>query len=203
MASGMKISPKDAPRDRILKAAGMLFYERGIHTVSVDEIAAAAGSNKMTLYRHFGSKDGLVVEWLLATSESAQAKWRDVETSNQMDALARLHGLVDMMVSQITAWMRGCPFGNSMAELSDPTHPAHEVIRAYFTYQREWLERACRDAGLRTPQETADALFYIVRGTSAGLALDDQAQFAERERRALSSVIDSARRGPADLSDVA
>lgn len=203
MAAGVKTSPKDAPRDRILKAASTLFYERGIHTVSVDEIAAAADSNKMTLYRHFGSKDRLVVEWLQAAAESAQGKWREVEADNQMDALARLHGLVDMMVSQITAWMRGCPFANSMAELSDPAHPAHNVIRAYYSYQRDWLERACRDARLYTPQETADALFFIVRGTSTGLALDDQAEFAKRERRALSSVIDSARRGPVDLSGFA
>lgn len=203
MSTSEKTNPKEAPRDRIINAASALFYERGIHTVSVDEIAATADSNKMTLYRHFGSKDRLVVEWLQATAKSAQDKWRDVEAGNPSDALARLHGLVDMMVSQITAWMRGCPFGNSMAELSDPAHPAHDVIRAYYRYQRDWLERACRDAGLHNPQETADALFFIVRGTSTGLALDDQAEFAKRERGALSSVINSAWRGLANLQDFA
>lgn len=188
-----KVDLKEAPRDRILHAASQLFYRRGINTVSVDEIAAAAGSNKMTLYRHFVSKDRLIVEWLQSTAVAAREKWRDVEARNEDDALAQLHGLVDMMVSQISGWMRGCPFGNSMAELSDPGHPAHEVIRTYYRYQRDWLERACHEAGLRNPEETADALFFIIRGTSTGLALDDAAEFARRERRALYVVIDAAK----------
>ena len=48
------------PRERILAAAHELFYKHGIHVVSVDQIAEAASSNKMTLYRHFKSKDELV-----------------------------------------------------------------------------------------------------------------------------------------------
>jgi AcrR family transcriptional regulator len=192
MKAAMKIDLEQAPRDRILSAAGVLFYRRGIHTVSVDEVVAAACSNKMTLYRHFGSKDRLIVEWLQSTAAAAQEKWREVAAMYPENALARLHGLVDMMVSQISAWMRGCPFGNSMAELADEAHPAHEVIRGYFRYQREWLEKACREAELHNPEHIADALFFIIRGTSTGLALDDAAEFARRERRALSAVINAA-----------
>jgi AcrR family transcriptional regulator len=48
------------PRARILAVAGDLFYRHGIRAVGVDAIAEAAGTNKMTLYRHFGSKDDLV-----------------------------------------------------------------------------------------------------------------------------------------------
>ena len=55
-------SAEAPPRDRILAAARELFYGRGIRAVSVDEIAAAAGTNKMTLYRHFESKDRLLEE---------------------------------------------------------------------------------------------------------------------------------------------
>jgi AcrR family transcriptional regulator len=50
------------PRQRILAVARDLFYERGVRAVGVDEIAEAAGTNKMTLYRHFASKDLLVAE---------------------------------------------------------------------------------------------------------------------------------------------
>ena len=57
MSTTQKISEKHelAPRERILAAARELFYSRGIRAVSVDEIAAAASTNKMTLYRHFES----------------------------------------------------------------------------------------------------------------------------------------------------
>ena len=45
------------PRDRILVAARELFYRHGIRAVGVETIAEAAATNKMTLYRHFGSKE--------------------------------------------------------------------------------------------------------------------------------------------------
>lgn len=192
MSQAVSVQSKVPPRERILEAACRLFYERGIHSVSVDDVAQSADSNKMTLYRHFGSKDQLVVEWLRATAALAQAKWREVEAAHPDDALARLRGLAEMMVDQITAWMRGCPFGNSLAELSDSAHPAHAVTRDYYRYQREWLERSCREADLRDPEGTADALFYIIRGTSTGLAIDDAQEFARRERRALGAVITAA-----------
>ena len=52
------------PRERILAVARELFYRRGIHAVGVDAIAEAASTNKMTLYRHFSSKDELVAACL-------------------------------------------------------------------------------------------------------------------------------------------
>ena len=55
---------KIPPRDRILAAAGELFYRHGIRAVGVESIAEAAETNKMTLYRHFASMDELVAEYL-------------------------------------------------------------------------------------------------------------------------------------------
>src|SRR5258707_2934077 len=63
------------PRDRILSVARDLFYERGVRAVGVDEIAEAAGTNKMTLYRHFASKDLLVAECLRQFAQQADADW--------------------------------------------------------------------------------------------------------------------------------
>ncbi len=58
-ASSEEIAERDAmaPRDRILAAAADLFYRHGIRAVGVEAIAEAARTNKMTLYRHFPSKD--------------------------------------------------------------------------------------------------------------------------------------------------
>ena len=50
---------KIPPRDRLLAVAAELFYRHGIRAVGVEAIAEAAGTNKMTLYRHFPSKDEL------------------------------------------------------------------------------------------------------------------------------------------------
>src|SRR5436190_7601927 len=63
------------PRERILAVAADLFYRHGIKAVGVDSIAEAAGTNKMTLYRHFASKDELVAEYLRCLAAKSTATW--------------------------------------------------------------------------------------------------------------------------------
>jgi AcrR family transcriptional regulator len=64
------------PRERLITAAGELFYRQGIRAVGVDSIAEAAGTNKMTLYRHFTSKDELVAEYLRESAKAADGGLR-------------------------------------------------------------------------------------------------------------------------------
>src|SRR5438128_10897734 len=72
----------ERPRERIVAAARDLFYRHGIRAVGVDAIAEAASTNKMTLYRHFASKDLLVAECLRRWAAETDAAW---------DANARAH----------------------------------------------------------------------------------------------------------------
>ena len=67
------------PRERILAASGDLFYRLGIRAVGVEAIAEAAGTNKMTLYRHFSSKDELVAEYLRRLAADAGKFWDRLE----------------------------------------------------------------------------------------------------------------------------
>src|SRR3954471_14308673 len=84
------------PRERILQAARDLFHRRGIRGVGVETIAEAAGTNKMTLYRHFDSKDDLIVAYLRGVAAEAEAIWADIERKNPGDALAQLHSWLDL-----------------------------------------------------------------------------------------------------------
>src|SRR5258706_2978489 len=79
-----------APRDRILAVAGELFYRHGIRAVGVESIAEAAGTNKMTLYRHFSSKDELVAEYLRQSAKAADDCWARFAKKHPGDALAQL-----------------------------------------------------------------------------------------------------------------
>src|SRR5256885_5998008 len=81
---------KIPPRARILAAAGELFYRHGIRAVGVDAIAEAAGTNKMTLYRHFVSKDELVAEYLRQSAKLADACWERFRAAHPEDAQAQL-----------------------------------------------------------------------------------------------------------------
>src|SRR5437870_2280594 len=80
------------PRERILAAASDLFYRHGIRAVGVEAIAEAAGTNKMTLYRHFDSKDELVAEYLRRLAADAGRFWDELETASPGDPRAQLHG---------------------------------------------------------------------------------------------------------------
>src|SRR3954449_5703511 len=102
------------PRDRILAAARELFYRHGIRAVGVDAIAEAAGTNKMTLYRHFASKDELVADYLRECARLAAANWDRLEAEHPGDALAQLRGWIARMAERVAhADERGCPLVNA------------------------------------------------------------------------------------------
>src|SRR5271163_5218417 len=82
------------PRDRIAGAARDLFHKHGIRGIGVDAIVEAAGTNKMTLYRHFGSKDDLIVQCLRDVAVEAEAWWAEIESSHSDDPSAQLHAWV-------------------------------------------------------------------------------------------------------------
>src|SRR5712664_482587 len=84
--------PQPAPRERILAAARELLFCHGIRAVGVDAIAEAAGTNKMTLYRHFASKDELVAECLRQLFSEKELMWRKIEAEHPDDPHAQLIG---------------------------------------------------------------------------------------------------------------
>src|SRR5580693_5052938 len=153
------------PRERILAAARELFYRRGIHVVGVDAIAEAAGTNKMTLYRHFASKDVLIAACLRELQQDFDVAW---------DASAAAH--VGDPKGQLLAWLRhvcdfkaneaerGCALANAAVELPDKDHPARQVIREAKSAHRERLVGLCRDAGLIDPEGLADETQLLWEG---------------------------------------
>ncbi|MFF8954148.1 TetR/AcrR family transcriptional regulator [Streptomyces sp. NPDC014894] len=121
---------------RALEAASRLFYERGIHAVGVDLIAAEAGVTKKTLYDRFGSKEQLVVEYLAARDERWRAFLAERLAAAGEDRAERVLTVFDASrdwTAEHSA--RGCGMVNAHAEISDPRHPAHAVI----TGQKVWM----------------------------------------------------------------
>src|SRR5829696_8002052 len=84
-----------SPRERILAAASDLFYRLGIRAVGVEAIAEAAQTNKMTLYRHFGSKDELIAAYLQRLADQSVTSWERREAEYPGDPLG-----------QLRAWLR-------------------------------------------------------------------------------------------------
>src|SRR5205085_1585781 len=140
------------PRARIVAAARELFYRQGIRAVGVETIAEAAGTNKMTLYRHFPSKDALVAECMRQFAERADAFWAKLDTDHAGDPLGQLHAWLKAMGENvIDARERGCALANAAVELADKDHPARKVIEEFKRAQRDRLIRLCQETGLAQP----------------------------------------------------
>src|SRR5882762_9182571 len=153
------------PRERILEAASELFYRHGIRAVGVEAIAEAAGTNKMTLYRHFDSKDELVAEYLRCLARSGDKFWQELEVAHPGDPRAQLRGwLAAMQAHVLDADQRGCALANAAVELPEKEHPARCVIEQYKRRQRGELIRLCDKAGLTEPEMLADEFLLLIEG---------------------------------------
>lgn len=161
---------KQPPRERILQAARELFYRDGIRAVGVEAIAAAAGTNKMTLYRHFASKDELVAAYLQELADQGEALWDEARAKHPGDAEAQLRYLL-RRISQFADECsgRGCALANAAIELPERAHPARRVIEAHKNRARERLVALCREAGYLHPERLADEMFLLVEGARVSL----------------------------------
>jgi AcrR family transcriptional regulator len=153
------------PRERIVAAARELFYRQGIRAVGVEAIAEAAGTNKMTLYRHFPSKDALVAECMRQFAQRVDAFWAKLDAAHAGDPLGQLHAWLKAMGENvIDAKERGCALANAAVELADKDHPARKVIEEFKRAQRDRLVRLCQATGLAQPELLAEELFLLIEG---------------------------------------
>jgi AcrR family transcriptional regulator len=153
------------PRERILAVAADLFYRHGIRAVGVEAVAEAAGTNKMTLYRHFASKDELVAAYLRRLAEKASASWDKLAAQHAGDPRAQLRAWLENMAGHLDSGdQRGCPLSNAAVELPEKDHPARPVIEAFKNAQRNRITQLCAAADLAQPELLADELFLLLEG---------------------------------------
>jgi AcrR family transcriptional regulator len=157
------IDRQGRPRDRILGTARSLFRQCGIRGAGVDAIAETAGTNKMTLYRHFHSKDDLIVACLKEASADADRGWAEVEASHPGDARAQLDAWVRVVDRTIHDGMC-CEVANAAVELPEASAMVRATIAEFKTAQRDRLARLCGAAGIRRPDALADMLCLLLEG---------------------------------------
>jgi AcrR family transcriptional regulator len=158
------VASRTSPRQRILDTARDLFHERGIRAVGVDAIAEAAGTNKMTMYRHFSSKDDLIVACLRSFASDADRVWSEIESGNPGDKMAQLRTWVLMAAQCVASDERGCNFANAAVELTESNHPARIVIEEFKALERDRLATLCRDADIAEAELLADTLSLLLEG---------------------------------------
>lgn len=176
---------------RVLAAAGELFYNRGITAVGVDLIAEHSGVTKRTLYNQFGSKDNLVAAYL----EAREQRWQSLVRTTVAACDSPLEAVTAPFVA-LRTWNhtnpRGCAFTNALAELPNPSHPAHVIA----SNQKLWLLNHFKElataAGCSTPAALAVQLFVLHEGALVTqlLPLDTLAVSADLARALVQASAD-------------
>lgn len=152
------------PRDKLFQTAARLFFQHGYRAIGVDTIAAESGVGKMTLYRHFPSKDDLIVAFL---HESDRDFWEHFERSIEGAAnahdqlLAFFEGLQEYVTSPVCY---GCPFINIISEYPDADYPGHQIALEHKQAVRAKFARLAQEAGARNSDQLANALLLLMDG---------------------------------------
>lgn len=182
-------------RARILVAAGDLFHKQGIRGVGVEAIAEAAQTNKMTLYRHFDSKDELITEWVRGIVAHKEEEWKDLAAKHRGDPMGQLQDWSRRTAAKLRAMEeRGSALMNAFAELPDPNHPARRVLKEHKLREHKRVVRLCKAAGFRDPALSANLFSMMLEGAhSCGQAVGMR-QIGEHLVQVVDLMVENSRR---------
>jgi AcrR family transcriptional regulator len=155
---------QQAPKDRLFEVASRLFYQQGYRAVGVDTLAEESGIGKMTLYRHYPSKDDLIVAFLQNSDEEFWGYFEQI-TREASSARGRLVAFFEALQAYATApACFGCPFLNVAAEYPDVDNPGHRVALSHKQVVRGRFLQLAKEAGARRPEAMADGMFLLMDG---------------------------------------
>jgi AcrR family transcriptional regulator len=178
---GRPDGPRPA-RQRILDTASRLFYAHGVRGIGVDAVIAEAGVAKATLYKHFASKDDLVLAYLDGVDERWRAQLRSAADAAGADPRAQLVGMFDALDAACRSdGYHGCAFINTAAE-SAPGTRVHARTVEHKNVVRAWVRELAVAAGARDPVGLADGLTLLLDGGLAAGVLDGSARSAASAR---------------------
>jgi AcrR family transcriptional regulator len=171
-------------RERILDAAYELFSHSGIQAVGIDAVISRSGVARQTLYRHFASKQDLVLAFLERREQQWTRRWLEGEVRRRADdPISRLLAIFDVFNEWFgRADFEGCSFINVMLEHADPSDPVHRASVSYLAAIRRFLEDLAREAGIADAQDFARRWHILMKGSivAAGEGDRDAARRAKR-----------------------
>lgn len=177
-------------RERILDAATALFYAHGINSVGIDLVIAQSGVAKMTLYRHFGSKEELVLAFLAKAHADWSAWLRARVAASRVQERNRPLAVFDALEEWFgTPEFRGCPLIGAAAEVKDARSPVHRIAWRLKRELRDYLRGLVRAAGHRNADLLGDQLLLLLDGAVVRAAMEGGAEPARVARRAAAVLL--------------
>jgi len=185
-------------REKLVDAAYELFSRQGIRAVGVDTIIARAGVAKMTFYRHFPSKEDLVVAFLERREQLWTREWLEQEimrrATTPREQLLAIFELFEEWFQRDD--FEGCSFIGTMLETSGNAEGrVLSATRRHLANVRLLVQHLAEEAGLREPKELAWNLQLIMAGSIVAAGYGDTLA-ARRARRSAEMLIDAAAKSP-------
>jgi AcrR family transcriptional regulator len=183
--------PPRTGRARLVHAAIELVYSHGFQAVGIDQILATAGVTKTTFYKHFESKDELLVAAIRQRDEWEMQAWTTaVEQLAGDDPKQKLLALFDVL----DIWFnspdfRGCQFINAAAEFPNPKDPVHMVAAEHKRKSRDYFRDLASAAGASDPESFADQYTALVEGTLVLRQVHGRNDAAQVIKRAASALL--------------
>lgn len=183
-------------REKLIDAAGTLFYASGFQSVGLDTIIRAVGITKTAFYKHFESKDDLIL---------AVLEQRDRGDIVEMIAYMRQHGGSDphrqilALFDQLAEWFakpdfRGCFFMNAATEFPSSTDPIHRAAASHAEHIFAELLLRVQAAGIPNPQQITSQIMLLFSGAIAARHAGGMADAAISARRAAEALLDKPNR---------
>jgi AcrR family transcriptional regulator len=178
-----------SPRERVLDTAYDLFSRHGIRAVGVDRIIATSGVAKMTLYRHFRSKEALVLAFLQEREKRWTMEWLHAEVSSRADdGAGRMLAIFDVF----DEWFRqpdfeGCSFINVLLEFGELGHPFQQASIGHLATIRGLVQEFAEEAGVNDPEAVARQWHILMKGSIVAAGEGDRE--AARRGQALGRLL--------------
>jgi AcrR family transcriptional regulator len=187
VAKGEPLDPA-ATRERILDTASRVFYEKGTLAVGVNELAEAAGVSKVTLYRHFDSKDALVAAFLRRRSDRVTSWLRAATARPGLSPEERVLALFDALGEWFAEpAFKGCALVNGAIEARALGGEARAIAAQHLERHLDLLQELTGDG-----ETLARQLLVLVEGATA-VAFVRQDPGAAADARAAAAVLLSRR----------
>lgn len=183
-------------------AAADLFYTEGIRAVGINRVLEEAQTPIMSLYRIFGSKEGLVEEFLREKDDRIRALFeREVEriAETPMERVLAMFDVLGQVIAQPD--YRGCTFINVAVEMADSDHPFVGIVQSHKEFVRDVFARYLSEAGLRETEPLASQLLTLMNGVFVTAQIQsDYKEIAVQGRMAAQILVDAAFAAQADGS---
>ena len=155
-------------KNKILETANELFYGDGIRTVGVDRLISESAVTKATFYKHYGSKDRLIVQYVRFRDKMTRERVHGLLDGNQDPEQALRKVLTQVSEEVASPGFRGCAFLNAASEYPDPTHPVRIVVSEHRDWYTDVLTNLLADMGHPMPGDAADELMLACDGARGG-----------------------------------